>query len=121
MNLTEKLKNSQQKPRKGRGRQAFLARKNEIAQALADGYTVKEVWEFLFDQGIIPIQYRTFTDYVNRFVLNEEKHTTKAPVTNKPETEKTEVRKESEPKKKKDDLTRRFEHDARGKSEEELI
>lgn len=124
MNLTEKLKKSQQKPRRGRGKQAFLARKNEIAQAIADGYAVKEVWEFLFDQGTIPIQYRTFTDYVNRFVLNIDTQAKKAgankepdPITNKV----NEASKESEPKKKKEDLTRRFEYDAQGKSAEDLI
>lgn len=75
MNLLEQMKCQppNQKMRRGSGRQVFMGLRNEIAQALADGYQTKEVWKFLYDNGSMPIQYRTFNEYVNRYIKRQNK------------------------------------------------
>ncbi|MGY6215753.1 TraK family protein [Methylolobus aquaticus] len=54
----------------GRGvqRAAFLAQKNEIAQALAAGWSVKDIWRTLSDEGRIRVGYQAFCEYVNRWI-----------------------------------------------------
>ena len=131
MNLSEELrKKAPQRSRlRGHGRQAFLAQRNEIAQALVDGYTAKDIWEHLHDQGTMPIQYRTFIDYVNRYIKTGDQKTkledqaragSPPPVIEKENTGGVNSNID-EPMKKADDLTRRFEYDAKGKSKEDLI
>lgn len=132
MSLSEEMKRQPpgRKKQRGSGRQAFLARRNEIAQALADGYLAKEIWEFLHEKGSMPIQYRTFIDYVNRYIQqsNEPKpvnqkqkvvEQTTTPI--KEERSAAQTTTEGEPKRKTEDLTKRFEYSAKGKSKEDLI
>jgi hypothetical protein len=133
MNLSEEMKRQPpgRKKQRGSGRQAFLAHRNEIAQALADGYLAKEIWEFLHGKGSMPIQYRTFIDYVNRYIQQpgETKKSgqdeTAVVQTTKPVKEERSVenitKAEGEPKRKTEDLTKRFEYSAKGKSKEDLI
>lgn len=115
MTLSEELKH-QLKPerQRGHGRRAFLAQRNEIAQALEDGYRAKEIWEHLHDKGAMPIQYRTFIDYVNRYILC-------TPQIARPIAGPEPPIQSTEAKKKKTGLTRRFEYDASGKSKDDLI
>lgn len=121
MSLTDKLRDASSQPRKGRGRQAFLAKKKEISQALAEGTTAKEIWEILHEEGVIPIQYRTFVEYVNRYILTTEKEKQNQP---EPETakaqvaEKKEVRTENEPKQLKDESSGQFDYKATKPSQE---
>lgn len=49
---------------KGRGRSAFLALKPEIQAAIDQGWTAKEIWELLKDEGKIAISYSVFIRYI---------------------------------------------------------
>lgn len=116
MTLSDELKQrSQAGSQRGRGRQAFLAKCSEIKRALEDGYTVKEVWALLHEKGAMPIQYRTFIDYVNRYLKN---YTQKAAISPSPPP-KGFIKKAI--KQRKNKTTKRFEFDAKGKSKEDLI
>lgn len=125
MSLSEEMKRQPpgRKKQRGSGRQAFLARRNEIAQALADGYLAKEIWEFLHEKGSMPIQYRTFIDYVNRYIQQskEQKVVEQTTTPIKEERSAAQTTTEGEPKRKTEDLTKRFEYSAKGKSKEDLI
>jgi hypothetical protein len=115
MTLSDELKRrAQAGGQRGRGRQAFLAKRGEIKQALEDGYTAKEVWALLHEKGAMPIQYRTFIDYVNRYLKDHGQQTIMPP----PLLPKTSTR---VIKQRKNKLTKRFEFDAKGKSKEDLI
>ncbi|HHT9699989.1 TPA: TraK family protein [Legionella pneumophila] len=52
---------------------AFLALKNDIASALADGWSIKLVWETLVEEGKISFSYKTFCGYVARLIAAEKK------------------------------------------------
>jgi hypothetical protein len=117
MTLSDELKQRAQAGRqRGHGRQAFLARCSEIKQALENGYTAKEVWTLLYEKGAMPIQYRTFIDYVNRYIKDHSQQIGMSP--SLLPTPKASMRKV---KQRKNQLTRRFEFDAKGKSKEDLI
>ena len=45
---------------------AFIRHEDEIRQALEDGYTVKEVWLFMRERGVMEASYNTFTGYVRK-------------------------------------------------------
>lgn len=133
MNILEELKRQPpgQTKRRGSGRQAFLARRAEIAQALKDGHPAKAVWQVMYDKGLMPIQYRTFIDYVNRYIQptpekdeNTNQVEKKSEVTKQkkqePQTEDKTSR-ENEPKQLKADLVKRFEHNPSAKPDDELF
>ena len=46
------------------GRMAFLAHKDQIRQALAEGYKVKAIWRALDADGVMPVGYESFLRYV---------------------------------------------------------
>ncbi|STX57426.1 traL protein [Legionella israelensis] len=52
---------------------AFLALKNDIGSALADGWSIKLVWETLVEEGKISFSYKTFCGYVARLIAAEKK------------------------------------------------
>ncbi|HAU1304127.1 TPA: conjugal transfer protein TraK [Legionella pneumophila] len=52
---------------------AFLALKQDIATALADGWSIKLVWETLVEEGKISFSYKTFCGYVARLIAAEQK------------------------------------------------
>ena len=62
------LKSHYGDPRQGRGKDgkllAFIRYEDQIQQALEDGYTVKEIWEFMRDCGVMTASYNTFASYV---------------------------------------------------------
>lgn len=123
MNLTDELRKSPPPRQRGQGRQAFLARRSEIEQAISEGFSSSEVWQHLHDKGVMPIQYRQFVRYVDRYILSKQsevKPSTEPEVVTKKESEVS-PRKTSEPIKKPDEVSRRFEHNAKGKSKEDLI
>ncbi|HHT9914906.1 TPA: TraK family protein [Legionella pneumophila] len=52
---------------------AFLALKQDIASALADGWSIKLVWETLVEEGKISFSYKTFCGYVARLIAADKK------------------------------------------------
>lgn len=52
---------------------AFLALKKDIDAALADGWSIKLVWETLSEEGKIAFSYKTFCGYVARLIATEKK------------------------------------------------
>jgi len=52
---------------------AFLALKKDIDSALADGWSIKLVWETLVEEGKISFSYKTFCGYVARLITSEKK------------------------------------------------
>jgi Family of unknown function (DUF5338) len=65
--IAERLR--REDPVNSRGhRAAFFAQKDEIAQALAAGWSVKDVWRTLSEEGRITVGYPAFNDYVNRWI-----------------------------------------------------
>jgi hypothetical protein len=53
---------------RGAGRMAFLAHREEIAQALAAGASKKVVWQLLQAKGQMPISYARFVAYTHRYI-----------------------------------------------------
>jgi hypothetical protein len=55
--------------RNAQNRAAFLALREDIKQALNDGWPVKTIWETLHEEGKITFSYQAFRGYVNRIIL----------------------------------------------------
>ena len=51
----------------------FLALKEDIKLALADGWSIKLIWETLKEEGKISFSYKTFCGYVARLIIAEQK------------------------------------------------
>lgn len=49
-------------------RAVFLALRQEIAQAMQDGWSVMTIWRTLKDEGKITFSYQAFRLYVNKLV-----------------------------------------------------
>lgn len=60
--------------RRSRNLVAYLAVRDEVAQAVKAGYPVKTVWAHLHEAGRIPFGYETLLNYVNRTVRAWEKN-----------------------------------------------
>lgn len=119
MSLSDKQR--QHRPVRGQpggGREAFLAKRAEIRQALEDGYSAKEVWALLHKKGVMPVQYRTFIDYVNRYLKTGGQAQARA---TKPIKKPLPAKVSAETKPLKNQFTRRFEFNAKGKPKEDLI
>jgi len=71
MSFIEKLSNRSEGRRTGKGRREFLALKDEIEDALRNGYTIKEIWEFLQEEGMLSIKYSSFYYYVRLYGLRQ--------------------------------------------------
>lgn len=114
-------KPKQRTPSRGQGRHAFLTKRSEIKQALEDGYTAKEIWASLRKKGAMPLQYRTFMDYVNCYIKADEGNNQPQPrpATTPPQPAPKEPRREAKPR--RSPITRRFQFNARGKRKEDLI
>jgi uncharacterized protein DUF5338 len=52
---------------------AFIALKPDIEQALKDGWTVRQIWNTLHDEGKIKCSYQWFRTLVNRHISNDRK------------------------------------------------
>ena len=52
-------------------RTIFLALRDEIEEALNEGWTVKVVWETLQEEGKVAFSYQAFNGYVNRLIKKE--------------------------------------------------
>jgi hypothetical protein len=55
--------------RNGRNRAAFLAVRDDVRQALDDGWPVKAIWETLHEERKITFSYPAFCRYVKRLVV----------------------------------------------------
>ena len=64
MSLVAELRKRALPARRGVGRAAVLGRREEIAVALDEGYSKRQVWELLREQGVLEIGYGTFSRYV---------------------------------------------------------
>lgn len=120
-----RLPRGQERVPRGHGRVVFLAKLDEITQSLAEGYPAKAIWETLHNEGVMPIQYRTFAAYVSRLILNENKTSKENDKKGKDkietkESKTQEIKKEPE-KNKAQKVTGSFEYNARSKSKDELI
>ncbi|MGV4008753.1 TraK family protein [Citrobacter freundii] len=86
--LTERiaaLQQAQKPTRSGQNRAAFLALRDDITEALADGWSVKTVWQTLHEEGKISFGYDAFISYVNRLIRDP----ASAPDTTTPAPQKT--------------------------------
>jgi hypothetical protein len=59
-------------------RAVVLALQKEIAQALADGLTMSEIWQQLHEEGAFPAGYDQFRRLVRRFVTKPARKTVRA-------------------------------------------
>ena len=53
---------------RGAGRAAFLALKGEIQTALTAGWSSKDIWKTLHEEGKVQVTYQAFNRYVQRFI-----------------------------------------------------
>lgn len=92
--LTERIAVEMQtkKPtRSGQNRAAFLALRDDIKEALNDGWSVKTIWKTLHNEGKISFGYDAFIGYVNSLIRSPgeaEKVTTSPPASSKPAPKK---------------------------------
>ena len=56
--------------RNAKNKALFLALREEIQQALNDGWSVKSIWETLHEEGKISFSYQAFCGHVNRSILS---------------------------------------------------
>jgi len=56
----------QRKPPKERHRVAYLAVENEVAAAMAAGYTIKSIWRHMRDTDRVQCSYEAFLNFVRR-------------------------------------------------------
>lgn len=47
-----------------------IAHKEEIREALEGGFSIKDVWETLSEEGAVPFSYQAFRRHVNGTILN---------------------------------------------------
>jgi hypothetical protein len=66
--LTEWVRQRGQTARPDRNRVAFLAVKNDVREALEEGWPVKTIWSHMVEQKRIGFGYDTFLVYVKRHV-----------------------------------------------------
>ena len=72
-NLSERIaENKQQNPAaSGQNKAVFFALREDIATALKDGWSVKDIWQTLTDEQKVTFSYDTFSRYVRRFIKLE--------------------------------------------------
>ncbi|MFC5460752.1 TraK family protein, partial [Massilia niabensis] len=73
--LTEWVAQTRHSARRDRNRVAFMAVKNDVREALGEGWPVKTIWAHMVEQKRIECGYDTFLAYVKRHM----KATTEAP------------------------------------------
>ena len=62
-------KHAATKSRAGRHAVNFLAHKDEITEALRDGWNAKQVWEQMTEDGMTTMSYSTFCRHVDKYVM----------------------------------------------------
>jgi hypothetical protein len=71
--------------RNAKNRAAFLAVRDDVKQALDDGWPRKAIWETLHEEGKIAFSYQAFRTYVNRLILEKRLETERGRVAGKEE------------------------------------
>jgi hypothetical protein len=71
--------------RSGKNRAAFLAVRDDVKEAIDDGWPVKEIWETLYEEGKVSFSYEAFRTYVNRLILEKRLETERGRVAGKEE------------------------------------
>lgn len=71
--------------RSAKNRAAFLAVRDDVKQALADGWPRRAIWETLHEEGKIAFSYQAFRTYVNRLILEKGLETERGRVAGKEE------------------------------------
>ena len=71
--------------RSGMNRSAFLALRDEVKEAIADGWPVKEIWATLYEEGKVSFSYETFRTYVNRLIVGQQLEMGRGTLTGKKE------------------------------------
>jgi hypothetical protein len=67
--IAERVRQRKAPPgRGGENRAAFLALRDDIAKALADGWSARAIWETLRAEGKIRFSYDPFTRYVKKLI-----------------------------------------------------
>jgi hypothetical protein len=66
--LTEWVRQTRHSARRDRNRVAFMAVKNDVREALEEGWPVKTIWAHMVEQKRIGFGYDTFLSYVKRHV-----------------------------------------------------
>ncbi len=79
----------QNKKSLNRNKALFLLLKNDIEEAMKDGWSMLVIWETLVEEGKIDYSYQTFRGYVNRLLLVTERKRSNA--TNRGETASTDA------------------------------
>lgn len=75
LRLTERIaaRASTKKPTQGaKNRATFLALRNEIKESLTDGWSVKIIWETLYEEKKISFSYQAFRKYVKQLVTDRQ-------------------------------------------------
>ncbi|AMQ28666.1 TPA: TraK family protein [Legionella pneumophila] len=75
--LSERVAKSQAKKNGAnntKNKVAFLALKEDIIEALSDGWPMKAIWETLTEEGKISFTYKTFRLYVAQLIRNDSKN-----------------------------------------------
>lgn len=96
-------KREKSRPRQDKGLVAFIAVKDDVADAIEAGYALKTIWEHMSETGKIPYRYETFLKHVKKHIKAKNKSTIKPSQTESP-PEKAEKKSEgfqfdSKPKK----------------------
>ncbi len=69
------------KSKKKSAKVSFFEKKDEIDQAVKDGWSAKAVWEVLKEEGAFDYSYSIFNRYWNKFCLEVEPKPTKSNAT----------------------------------------
>lgn len=49
---------------------AFMLARSDVIEAIAAGYDLKTIWEYMRETGRIPFRYETFLKYVRKYITN---------------------------------------------------
>lgn len=64
--LLKDLKKASKNKKRGAGLRAVIAAKEDIKNALAEGFNKKEIWEALRAKSAMPIDYPQFSEHVRK-------------------------------------------------------
>lgn len=59
------------KDKRGSNRAIVLSLKSDIQEALVDGWSIRSIWETLYERGKITFGYRTFLRYVTSIIRRD--------------------------------------------------
>jgi len=69
--IAERAKKTKKQARGGANRAAFLAQRDEIANAIGDGWPIKDIWQTLCEEGSISFSYDAFINYVRKLITDK--------------------------------------------------